>query len=76
MFDNEFNDMFAIEYDSFLIDDKPQYDVFKLDDFCSAVECLITFAFEFDSPPSSFELRDFFLILLSIYLSGLMNLYL
>jgi len=31
VFDDEFNDMFATEYETFPIDDEPQYDVFKFD---------------------------------------------
>ena len=33
-FDDEFDEMFAAEYESFLIDDEPEYDVFQFDDLC------------------------------------------
>jgi len=39
---DDFDDMFATEYKSFLMDDKPEYNVFELDDLCSAGDCLLT----------------------------------
>jgi len=60
---DEFDDMFAIEYKSFLINYEPKCYVFEFDDFCSTPDCLIasTFAFksssESDSAPSSLELK-------------------
>jgi len=38
--------MVAAEYESFLVDDEPEYDMFKFDDLCSATDCLLTFASE------------------------------
>ena len=32
--------MFVAEYDSFLIDDEPEYDAFQFDDLCFASEGL------------------------------------
>ena len=34
--------MLAIEYESFLVDDEPQYDTFEFDDLCSTADCLLT----------------------------------
>jgi len=44
IFDYEFDDMFATEYESFFIDNKLEYDVFEFDDLCSTSECLIASA--------------------------------
>ena len=49
--------MFATEYESFLIDDEPKYNVFELDDLCSSTNCLIGFASKSDSPLTSLELK-------------------
>jgi len=47
IFDDDFDDIFAAKYESFLIDDEPEYDVFEFDDLCSAFDCLLTVAFEY-----------------------------
>ena len=57
MFDDEFDDMFSIEDESFLIDDLHEYDVFEFDDLCSATNCLIAFSSDSDSPVTSFGLK-------------------
>ena len=49
--------MFATEYESFLIDDEPDYDVFQFDDLCSASECVISSTPEPDSPSASLDLK-------------------
>ena len=49
--------MFTNEYDCFLIDDGPEYDMFEFDDFCTAVEGLIASATKFDSTSASLELK-------------------
>ena len=36
-FDDEFDELFAAEYESFLIDDEPEYDVFQFDDLYSCL---------------------------------------
>jgi len=43
--------MFPAEYEAFLMDDEPEYDVFQFDDLCSASECVISSA--------SLELKPF-----------------
>ena len=55
---DEFDEMFAAEYELFLIDDEPEYDVFQSDDLCSASECVISSASEYDSPSSSLDLKS------------------
>ena len=40
--DNAFDDVFATEYESILIDDEPECDVFEFDDLCSTTYCLLT----------------------------------
>ena len=57
IFDYEFDDIFAAKYEPFVIDDEPEHDVFEFDDLCSAFECLITFAIEFDSPHACLRLK-------------------
>jgi len=57
MFDNEFDDMLAVEYESFLIDDEPEYDVFKSDDLCYAVDCLLTDTSESVSSSPTLKLK-------------------
>ena len=49
--------MFAAEYESFLIYDEAEYDVFQFDDLCSASECAISSASEPDSPSISLDLK-------------------
>ena len=56
-FYDEFDDIFAIEYESFLIDDESKYDMFEFDDLCSAVACLIASTSEFDSPLASLKIK-------------------
>ena len=57
VFDDEFDGMFTIKYESFSIDDEFKYDVFEFDDLCYAVDCLIAFASESNSPPASLQLK-------------------
>jgi len=38
--------MFAVECESFLIDDEPEYDVFEFDDLCSTANCRLANASE------------------------------
>jgi len=40
--DSVFDDMFAAEYESFLINDEPGYHVFEFNDLCSDADCLLT----------------------------------
>jgi len=40
--DDDFDDIFAIEYKSFLVDYEPEYDVFEFDNLCFTVDCLLT----------------------------------
>ena len=49
VFDDAFDDVFATESESFLIEDEPEYDVFKFDGLCSTVDCLLTVVSEFAS---------------------------
>ena len=55
--DSIFDDMFATEYESFLIDDEPKYSLFEFNDLCFASECLIAFAIESNLPPASLNLE-------------------
>jgi len=54
VFDDAFDEMFAAAYESFFLNDKPEYDVFEFDDLCST-DCLLTAVsesmHEFVSPP-------------------------
>ena len=56
VFDDTFDDIFATEYESFLIEDEPEDDVFEFDDLCSTANCLLIAVFEsnheFFSPPT------------------------
>ena len=38
--------MIDIEYESFLVNDEPEYDAFEFDDLYSTVDCLLTAASE------------------------------
>ena len=55
-FDDDLDDIFAAEYESFLIDEELEYDVFQFDDLYSTVDCLLATvsksASEFVSPYS------------------------
>jgi len=42
VFDDAFDEMFAVEYESFLVNDEPEYDVFEFDDLCSTADYLLT----------------------------------
>ena len=44
IFDDAFDDVFATDYESVLIDDEPEYDVFEFDDLCSACDHLLASA--------------------------------
>jgi len=61
IFDDEFDDIFAVDYESFLMDEEPNYDLFKFDDLCSTIDCLIASTSEStsesDSPLTSLELK-------------------
>ena len=54
MCDDVFVDVFATKYESFLIDNKPEYDVFEFNNLCSTADCLLAVvsesAIEFVSP--------------------------
>jgi len=56
VFDDAFDEMFATECKSFLVNDELEYDVFKFDDLCSIAHCsLIAVSksmHEFVSPPA------------------------
>jgi len=41
IFDDDFDDMFAIEYESFLVDEEGEYDVFEFDDLCCTADYLL-----------------------------------
>jgi len=47
--------MFVAEYESFLIDDEPKYNVFELDDLWSITNYLIGSTSKSDSLPTSLE---------------------
>ena len=49
--------MFAAKYESFLIDDEPEYNVFQFDEMCSSYECVISSISKSDFPPTSLELK-------------------
>jgi len=42
VFDDAFDEMFATEYEFFLVNDELEYDVFEFDDLCSTADCLLT----------------------------------
>ena len=56
MFDDDFDDIFTTKCELFLIDDEPEYDVFKFDNQCSTTDCLISSTSESNSLPISLEL--------------------
>jgi len=56
-FDDEFDEIFAIEYELFLIDDELEYDVFQFDDLGCASKCVISFVSEDDFPSASLNLK-------------------
>jgi len=69
IFDYAFDDVFATKYESFLIDDEAEYDVFEFDDLCSTPDCLLTAVCESAAESVSsvtFELKPP-LILLSMH---------
>jgi len=41
VFNDDFDDMFVAEYESFLVDDEPEYKVFEFDDLCSTADSLL-----------------------------------
>jgi len=41
IFDDDLDNMFAAEYEWFLMDDGLEYDVFEFDDLCFAADCLL-----------------------------------
>jgi len=60
IFDDAFDDVFATEYESFLINDEPAYDVFEFDDLCSTTDYLLTAVSEFATKsvfPVTLELK-------------------
>jgi len=60
VFDNGFHDIFATEYESFLVDDEPEYDMSKFDDLYSTADCLLTTVSEFapeSISPLAFKLK-------------------
>ena len=54
--DDACDDMVAIEYKPFLVNDEPEYDAFEFDDLCSTIDCSLTATYEsapeFVSPPA------------------------
>ena len=57
---NSCDDVFAVEYESFLVNDEPEYDAFKSDDLYSTTDCLLTAASESASKtvsPPALELK-------------------
>ena len=44
--DDACDDVFVVEYESFLVNDEPEYDAFEFDDLCSTADCLLTAASE------------------------------
>ena len=57
IFYDVFDDMFVAEYESFFIDGKLEYDIFKFDELCSDFACLIASASESESPHTSLKLK-------------------
>ena len=57
MFDDEFHDMFIAKYESLLMDDEPEYNVFEFDDLCSAANFLMASTSKFDSLSASIKLK-------------------
>jgi len=57
MFDDECDDIFVTEYESFLIDDESKYDVFEFDDLCCAADYLIASTSDSDFPSTSRDLK-------------------
>jgi len=58
--DDTFDDIFAAKYESFLMNNESEYDVFEFDDLCSTVDCLLTVASESTSEsvyPPALELK-------------------
>ena len=51
VFHDDFHNVFAAGYESFFVNDEPEYDVFELDNLCSAADCLLTLVSE--SAPES-----------------------
>ena len=49
VFDDDFDNVFAAEHESFLVDDDPKCDVFEFNDLCSADDYLLT-AFSESAP--------------------------
>jgi len=59
-FDDVLDDVLATKYESFLIDDELEYDMFEFDDLCSAIECLLAAMSESVAKsvfPVAFELK-------------------
>jgi len=57
IFDDAFDEMFIAEYESLLVNDEHEYDVFEFDDLCSTTDCLLTAVSE--------SMHDLFPLLLS-----------
>ena len=61
VFDDDFDDMFTTEYETFLIDDEPKYGAFEFNDLCSGADCLLANATdsttESISLPAALELK-------------------
>jgi len=49
--------MFAAKYESFFIDDEPEYGVFQFDDLCSSSKCVISSVLESDSLYAFLDLK-------------------
>ena len=60
MLDDAYVDVFAVEYESFLVNNEPKYDAFEFDDLYSIADCLLTAASESASEtvsPPALELK-------------------
>jgi len=61
MLDDVFDDVFAAEYESFLVNDEPEYDIFEFDVLCSTADGLLTTASKStveSIPPHALELKS------------------
>jgi len=67
-------DEFTVEYESFLMDDEPEYDVFDFNDACS-MDFITEVASACDTPAAPLDMNPC-LILLSMLFWVLMSLYL
>jgi len=79
--EDAYDDVFAAEYESFLVNDEPEYDAFEFDDLYSIGDCFITAASETISRPAlelkplSDSLKYAFLGPMNLFLSLLLLTY-